>query len=565
VPPSSARPGEGSTVSSRVLEPVAGVEYDARATMTARFRRLIRNPALLVGIVAFLAALVVQSGELGSSDTTHRLAATHSFWTSAPAVDPQDYPEFGIHGRGGRLYGWYGVGQSVLMLPADVIGTSLELLPVFGSYDADPTVRDIIVSYATNILICVLCALICLRLLGLFGFRANQQIAGALALIFCTTFLHYTQNMMENNYICLLTLTGLTFQYRWLRAGARRDLLIGSLALGVNLLTRLTTGLDLLAVALFLLLVSRFSKNPEAARRAQTVRYMKVALPVYVICLAIDRAYQWYRFGSLFGTYMGAFGNEQKMLNPALPKAFPFETPFHVGFFGALFTPEKSIFLFDPLLVLTLILCAVAWSRFGPEIRAYLIAFSALLLAYICFYAKFTVWSGDFAWGDRYVSTTAQMVAFVSVPLMMRHGPEIGKAVRTIGVVLIAAAVLVQLSSVMFWCPLEIYQMDTLGHPTFVIALRMKNIVAFSLGKMDEWGLTNDSMTYDPWDYQHITAFNFLPFLLARIGKAAGWAVHLIAAIWFASLAALLAVLMYVRRLAADEAYRIADHARLKA
>jgi hypothetical protein len=206
--------------------------------------------------------------------------------------------------------------------------------------------------------------------------------------------------------------------------------------------------------------------------------------------------------------------------------------------------------------VLTLILATVAWRRFRPEIRAYLIALSALLLAYICFYAKFTVWSGDFAWGDRYVSTAAQMVAFVSVPLMMRHGAEIGKAVRTIGVVLITAAVLVQLSSLMFWCPLEIYQMDTLGHPTFVIALRMKNIVAFSLGKMDEWGLMNDSMTYDRWDYQHITAFNFLPFLLARIGKAAGWAVHLIAAIWFAALAALLAALIYVRRLvAADEAY----------
>ncbi|MGB9070489.1 MAG: hypothetical protein WCC21_18115 [Candidatus Acidiferrales bacterium] len=549
-----------------MLEPVAGVEYDARATMTARFRRWIRNPGYLVGIVVFLAAFVVQSGELGSSDTTHRLAATHSFWTSAPAVDPQDYPEFGIHGRGGRLYGWYGVGQSALMLPADVIGTELELLPIFSSYDADPTVRDIVVSYATNISTCVLSALICLWLLGLFGFRANERIAGALALIFCTTFLHYTQNLMENNYIFLLTLTGLTLQYKWFRDGERRDLLIGSLALGANLLTRLTTGLDLVAVALFLLLVSRFSKNPEASRRAQTVRYMKVALPVYLICLALDRAYHWYRFGSVFGTYIGAFGHEQRMLHPALPKAFPFETPFHTGFFGALFTPEKSIFLFDPLLVLTLILSAVAWRRFRPEIRAYLIACGALLGAYICFYAKFTVWSGDFAWGDRYVSTAAQMVAFVSVPLMMRHGAEIGKAVRTMGVVLIAAAVLVQLSSVMFWCPLEIYQMDTLGHPTLVIALRMKNIVAFSLGKMDEWGLTNDSMTYDPWDYQHITAFNFLPFLLARIGKAAGWAVDLITAIWFAALAALLAVLIYVRRLvAADETYRIADHARLKA
>jgi len=114
---------------------------------------------------------------------------------------------------------------------------------------------------------------------------------------------------------------------------------------------------------------------------------------------------------------MSVFAREQKMLNPALPGAYPFETPFHVGFLGALFKPEKSIFLFDPLLVLAVVLCAVAWRRFRPEIRAYLIAFSVLLFAYICFYATFTVWSGDFAWGDRYVSTAAQLVAFITVPL----------------------------------------------------------------------------------------------------------------------------------------------------
>ena len=34
------------------------------------------------------------------------------------------------------------------------------------------------------------------------------------------------------------------------------------------------------------------------------------------------------------------------------------------------------------------------------------------------------------------------------------------------------ASVAVQVSSVMFWCPLEIYQMDTLDSPTFVVALR---------------------------------------------------------------------------------------------
>ena len=40
--------------------------------MILRAGRVLRNPTLLVTAIALLAAALVQSGELGSSDTTHR-------------------------------------------------------------------------------------------------------------------------------------------------------------------------------------------------------------------------------------------------------------------------------------------------------------------------------------------------------------------------------------------------------------------------------------------------------------------------------------------------------------
>ena len=91
--------------------------------------------------------------------------------------------------------------------------------------------------------------------------------------------------------------------------------------------------------------------------------------------------------------------------------------------------------------------------------------------------------------------------------------------------------------------PLEIYQEETLGHPTFVVALRFKNIAAFALGKMDAWGLNTEAMTQDPWDNVHITTWNFLPFLLRRVGEAPGWVVNAAMAVWVAGIAALGAVL----------------------
>src|ERR1700687_42721 len=115
------------------------------------------------------------------------------------------------------------------------------------------------------------------------------------------------------------------------------------------------------------------------------------------------------------------------------------------------------------------------------------------------------------------------------------------------GCVLISVSLMIQVASLAFWLPLEIYQMDTLGHPTFVIALRFKNVVAFAFGKMDAWGLNTEAMSQDQWDYVHVTTWNFLPFLLRRVGAAPGWVVNTALAIWLAAIAALGAVLLRLR------------------
>jgi hypothetical protein len=517
--------------------------------MTSSLARWLRDPLVLLCLAAGLLAFVVQSGELGTADTMYRLQTTHWLWTSEPQVFSVDYPEFGLHGRGGKLYSWYGIGQSLLMLPADLVGTWIAHWKIFSNYQDDPPVRAIVVSYLTNILVNVLTALISFRLLRQLQFTVKEAVLGVLALMFCTTHLHYTQNMMENNYIMLLTLAGFSFQYDWLRTGNRRALLVGSGALGLNLLTRLTTGLDLIFAGVFLLLVLWF----EGVRRRELwprfVAYCKVAAPMYAFFLLIDRLYQFYRFGSFTNTYVALFALERRMQDPTLPANYPWTSPFHVGFLGALFKPEKSIFLFDPLLVLVIVLLVVLWKHLSPEIRAYGVTSLLLLLAYICFYARYTYWEGDFAWGDRYVSTSVELVALLAVPLLLlRYRENLSAWIWRGGVALIVASLIIQIASLAFWLPLEIYQMETLGHPTFVIALRFKNIAAFALGKMDAWRLNNDSMREDPWDYVHITTWNFLPFLLRRVGAAPKWVVDSAFAVWGIAIAALALVLERLRR-----------------
>jgi len=513
------------------------------------------RPLFLLLLVTALFTFLIQSGELGTSDTMHRLQVAHSLWTGQPQVFPNEYPEFGLHGRGGRLYAWYGIGQSLLMLPADLLGSAATHLQIWRSYvnsGEDPAIRSIVVSISTNVLINVLTALAAFRLLGLLGFSEGESVAGVLALLCATTHLHYAQNMEENNYILLLTITGFALQYKWLTTGNRRALFWGSAALGLNLLTRLTTTLDAFGAACFMLLVvffrQRAADQGEPVDVAATTTsplamlrtYLRTAIPIYAIFLVVDRIYQYIRFGSWTNTYVTYFAREQRLQDPSLPANFPFnrgwfEGGLHSGILGPFFMPEKTIFLFDPMFLLSILLTAFLWNRLTPAVRAFIVATFVMVAAYIVFYARYNWWAGDFAWGDRYISSAIQLSTLLAVPLLLRYRKVLGRAVWSLGLAITGVSVAIQCASLAFWVPLEIYQMETFGHPTWVVLLRFKNIAAFALHKRAAWGLDTFAMFQDSWDTAHITTWNFLPSLLRHIGQAPLWAVHVLYGVWAAT------------------------------
>ena len=136
-------------------------------------------------------------------------------------------------------------------------------------------------------------------------------------------------------------------------------------ALGLNLLTRVTTALDIMAAGIFLLMVVWFegARGREMWTRAD--RVLQGGCAGVHFFAVVERLYSFYRFGSLTQTYIPIFARESRLQDPTLPANFPWSTPLHEGVLGALFKPEKSIFLFDPLLVLALLLFALLWKRTG--------------------------------------------------------------------------------------------------------------------------------------------------------------------------------------------------------
>jgi hypothetical protein len=374
--------------------------------------------------------------------------------------------------------------------------------------------------------------------------------------------LHYAQNLTENNYILLLTITGFALQYKWLITGNWRALFWGSAALGLNLLTRLTTALDILGVGCFILFASVFNQRETTHAVTQSGplkqktspetlsaiwSYLRLVFPVYGFFFLLDRVYQYLRFDSWTNTYIDVSAREQRVINPALPANFPFNGGWihggiDSGVLGPFLAPAKSIFLFDPMFFLILILVALLWRQLTSAMRAFLIAVFSLLAAYILFYARYVWWSGDFAWGDRYISSVVELAALLVVPLLLRYRHFLGRSIWYLSLVITAASVAIQCASLAFWLPLEIYQMDTFGRHTFVVFLRFKNIAAFALNKRDAWALNTPTMFVDPWDAAHITAWNFLPSLVRHIGVTPLWVVHILYGVWVAVALALIFV-----------------------
>ncbi|PYX83671.1 MAG: hypothetical protein DMG68_22010, partial [Acidobacteria bacterium] len=160
--------------------------------------------------------------------------------------------------------------------------------------------------------------------------------------------------------------------------------------------------------------------------------YLRTALPIYAVFFLLDRIYQYVRFGSWTNTYVDIFAHEQRQMDPSLPASFPFNgqwirSGIDSGLLGPFLSPAKSVFLFDPMFVLALLITILLWKRLAPEVQAFLAATFVMLGAYIVFYARYFWWAGDFAWGDRYISSAVELSALLAIPLLLHYRKALGR------------------------------------------------------------------------------------------------------------------------------------------
>jgi hypothetical protein len=253
----------------------------------------------------------------------------------------------------------------------------------------------------------------------------------------------------------------------------------------------------------------------------------------------VGRVFDYIRFG-VFWTTGASLGVKQLNTDPIfsglpeLPANYPFINPPHVGILGALFSPAKSIFIYDPLLLPCLVLGIVLWKRISPYIQWYLVAGIFNLSLHLALYSRLDFWHGDAAWGARYHVTSVNLLLIPLIALFIQRLLLVKGLTRWLMGGLLMLAIMVQISSIILRPSVDSGQIFFATPESFLefrLGGRVTNIACLlnrSFSEQCPSRLNADSAN------PLITKVSLLPFNFTKSFKLVFiiWGLVLILAIW---------------------------------
>lgn len=472
----------------------------------------LRHPRATIAILAFAVFTVVFPGNYNSADTFHRLQVARWIWSGAPQVDPGE-PDpvlalqgkkgdldaifYTVPGRNGQRYPIYGIGESVLMVPGDIIAHLLvdKLAAGVGNAALMEKVKNFVEAYPTFIVIDAVALVLSYELLLALGFANTVALPATILFMIGSTFLVYMQTAQETTpeFLCFVVvlILGLRAEQRQKRSYL---LLAGAIA-GFSILIRLTD--VIYAFVAFLLFVYVKLDAADGGRRTRFgighvwSASWEVGLwfaPFLVAGLLLDRIYQFYRFGNFFGTYIGALADYIGKMG-GFPPGFPFGYDRVAGFFGPIVTPEKSILLFDPILWFLVAFICFGW-RSVPLLPKLVVGCGFLAFLLLCAaYSGFYWWDGDGAWGARHHVVPVELTCLVGFGLLVDRFASLQPRLRALVVANLLIAVACQLVAMPKTHNIEGAQVAA-GDPLRVFPLmRVRNLFHIAAGDFHASGL----------------------------------------------------------------------------
>ena len=394
-----------------------------------------------------------------------------------------EYPGFGVPGRDGVIHAWYGIGQSLVMLPADMVAAAVER---FAKPEWKPQIQSGVVATLTFPALNAATIVLVVLWLGQLGFSLRERLSGGLSLLVGTSFLHYSQVHMENSLQTFLMFADAFLLWKWLKTERTGWLAAAAATVGFAMLVRLPSLAEHFGLWLAVLWLLAAPTSPGAGwlRGLRLGRLLAVALPVVLAGALADRLYHFHRFGRWSGTYIQEYAADWHRWHPDGPADYPFSGNFWEGFLGPFISPDRSVFLLDPLIWLLAGVCLMRWRHIPAHIKAVLASGGIAALLLVIFYAKCDFWDGAGSWGNRYTLTPFHLLLSLAVPLWWRTvRAEVALWARITSAAVVAVAVVIQILSLLLNPAVDASIETRTGKRANAVALRLQNAVALFAGE----------------------------------------------------------------------------------
>jgi len=387
-------------------------------------RAEIRALCIALGCMAALWLAAINLGTFGTPDTDLRLRMAHAWWSGEPEVNPNLSPpasreqvEYGVVGAKGERLIFYEPGQSWLMVPSDWVGAKLSR---YFKTVTSKELRTAVVVWTLFLPINVAVVLAAFWLLIELKVEPRLAALSTLVWLLGTTVLPYAQVAFQNNQVLLCVLVANAAVLEW--SGRQRAvfLIVSGVAAGSAMLLRATSAIHVATIGLFLIVVLCMTVRPNWNRLRALGWWTLGFVPLAIL----GRVFDHFRYGGFLTTGQSLWISIRNAdpIFAGLPQltASPFTNPASDGILGVLFSPAKSILLYDPLLLPCLLCIVFIWKRLTPFVRWYIFFAGLNLVLHIGLTSRMAFWHGDGAWAARYHVTSVQLLLLPILPYLVQ-------------------------------------------------------------------------------------------------------------------------------------------------
>jgi len=339
-----------------------------------------------------LSIFILTSAGYDTSEGSYDYAVAHQIWTEGALSFSQ--PREGVYtvAPNGRTYASHEIGNTLFLLPAAGVNVVLERA-LASRYDRRR------IGFVTSFLESLMPAIYCAIAIALFYamLRINfantmaAALASSMAFAFCTFVWSYSR-IVSDVVLCMCLLAAAMFSMMQFRKTEKSSYFLIAMAFcGLGIITRLTMALLLVALAAYLTMV--FWRDWKRLSRL---------VPIGMAALAPFAIWQAYYNHLRTGHWLlSPVISEQYASSNALTGNLAFAA------LGLLFSPGKSIFLYIPLALLSV----VCFRRFMAAYPCEALFVAVLSAMWLIIHSKMaTNWYGAWGWGPRHFVTIAPVL-----------------------------------------------------------------------------------------------------------------------------------------------------------